>query len=99
VRVCKPKEELGNGSPANATCGGEQRSRRLSGKLLEAFTLLCQAGEKFVSYLCEGRQQGSGPAADGQARRARCCGCLIKGCGEQSSVISINVISSREQGT
>jgi hypothetical protein len=26
---------------------------------MDAFTLLCQAGERFVSHLCRGRQQGS----------------------------------------
>jgi hypothetical protein len=31
----------------------------LSGKLLAAFSLLSQAGKRFVSYIGEGRDQGS----------------------------------------
>jgi hypothetical protein len=31
----------------------------LSGKLLEAFSLLCHAGERFVSYIGKGRHKVS----------------------------------------
>jgi hypothetical protein len=62
ARVCKPKGQPDHGSSAKEAGGEEQHSRRLSGELLEAFTLLCQAGERFLSYPGQGRQQGSEPA-------------------------------------
>jgi hypothetical protein len=37
------------------------RGRKLSGKLLEAFSLLCQSEERFVSYMGESWEQMAGP--------------------------------------
>jgi hypothetical protein len=37
----------------------EAGGRKLSGKLLEAFSVLCQAGERFESYMGEGRHQAA----------------------------------------
>jgi hypothetical protein len=50
------------------------RGRKLSGKLLEAFSLLCQSGERFVSYMGESWEQMAGPtnsveASEEAARR------------------------------
>jgi hypothetical protein len=58
------KRQLDGGSSASAARGEEQRGQKLCGKLREAFLLLCQAGERFVSYLGEGRQQGSESAIE-----------------------------------
>ncbi len=46
---------------------------KLTGKLLEALSLLCQAGEKFMSYMGESQQQmieaAGGPSGDPRVRR------------------------------
>ncbi len=59
VKMQEPEEQRNGGPPAEAVGGEEQRGRRLSGKLLDAFTLLCQARERFMSHLYEGSHQGS----------------------------------------
>ncbi len=71
VKMQKPEEQLNGDPPADEVGGEEPRGRRLSGKLLDAFTLLCQAGEKFMSHLYEGRHQGSRSSInDGGLRQA-----------------------------
>jgi hypothetical protein len=63
IRVQGPGEQErppGTGS-AVRSAAREMGGRNLSGKLLEAFSLLCQAGERFVSYMGENRQQAAGP--------------------------------------
>ncbi len=73
VKMQEPEEQLNGGPLAEAVGGEEQRGRRLSGKLLDAFTLLCQARERFMSHLYEfgGRHQGSASSInDGGLRQA-----------------------------
>jgi hypothetical protein len=45
----------------------EAGGRKLSGKLLEAFSLLCQAGERFVSYMGGGPHQAVKAASSAEA--------------------------------
>ncbi len=59
IRAQKPGEQ---GQPhddggATGQAAVEIGGRRLSGRLLEAFSLLCQAGERFVSCMDESRSQ------------------------------------------
>jgi hypothetical protein len=66
VKMREPEEQLNSGPPAEAVGGEDQRGRRL-----DAFTLLCQARERFMSHLYEGRHQGSGSSInDGGLRKA-----------------------------
>jgi hypothetical protein len=51
VRAHEPERSPDGGSPAKTAGGNEQHGRRLSCKLLEAFSLLCQAGRRFMSYM------------------------------------------------
>ncbi len=44
VKMQEPGDWHNGGSQARAAGGEELQGRRLSGKLMEAFTLLCQAG-------------------------------------------------------
>ncbi len=47
-------------SPDDGAAGGEERhGRKLSSKLLEAFSLLCQTGKRFLCYIGEGRHKGA----------------------------------------
>ncbi len=61
MRMHGPEKHSGTEPPPRWRGSIEQRSWRLSATLLEAFSLLCQAGElvRFVSYIGEGRHQGS----------------------------------------
>jgi hypothetical protein len=71
VKMREAEEKQNGGPPAESVGGEGQRGRRLSGKLLDAFTLLCQARERFMSHLYEGRHQGSGSSInDGGLRQA-----------------------------
>jgi hypothetical protein len=68
IRIRGPgeQEKSPDGGSTAKAAAREAGGRKLSGKLLEAFSLLCQAGERFMSYMGEGRLQGSeatGPAA------------------------------------
>jgi hypothetical protein len=56
IRVQGPgeRERSPGGSGAAGPAAREVEGQKLSGKLLEAFSLLCQAGEKFMNYLGEG---------------------------------------------
>jgi len=45
------------GSGAPGTSATETGEKGLTGKLLEALSLLCQAGEKFMSCMGESQQQ------------------------------------------
>jgi hypothetical protein len=61
----------------------EAGGRKLSGKLLEALSLLCQAGKRFVSYMGGGWHQavkaaGSAEAA-GEAAADGQCGTEVRG--------------------
>jgi hypothetical protein len=72
ARAPEPEKRLEAGPPSQPAGTGEQRSQRLSRKLLEAFFFLCQAGERFLSYIGEGRHQGSEPAKGvGTPRKAQ----------------------------
>jgi hypothetical protein len=62
ARALDPERRFSGGTPSQPAGTREQCGRRLSGKLQEAFSLLCQAGERFMSYIGEGRHQGSEPA-------------------------------------
>ncbi len=53
IRIQGPGEQEkppGGGGTAKVVAR-EASGRRLSGKLLEAFSLLCQAGERFMNYI------------------------------------------------
>ncbi len=69
IRVQGPGERgrSPSGSGAVGSVVREIGGRKLSGKLLEAFSLLYQAGEKFVSYMSEGRQQMVGSVDSAEA--------------------------------
>jgi hypothetical protein len=56
-----------SGGGAAGLAAREIGGRKLSGKLLEAFSLLCQAGERFVSYMGESRQQMARPIGSVEA--------------------------------
>ncbi len=65
IRIRGPGEQgksPDNGGTAKAGAR-EAGGRRLSGKLLESFSLLCQAGERLVSYMGESRHQGTEAAS------------------------------------
>jgi hypothetical protein len=51
VKMQEPEDQLNGGPPAEAVGGEEQLGRRLSGKLLDAFTLLHTVRERFMSHL------------------------------------------------
>jgi hypothetical protein len=74
VRVYEPEGYLIGGSLAKTAGDFERRSRRLSGKLLVDFSLLCQTGERLVSYI--GRGGSSGVSRLG----SRCQGGLCPRC-------------------
>jgi hypothetical protein len=64
IRGSGELEKLPDGkSLAKAAVARVGGGRRLSGKLLEAFSLLCQAEKRFVSYIGESRHQGSETAS------------------------------------
>jgi hypothetical protein len=69
IRVQGPGERgrphSGGGAAGSAAI--EIGGRKLSGKLLEAFSVLYQAGEKFESYMGEGRQQMVGSVDSAEA--------------------------------
>jgi hypothetical protein len=62
IRIEGPgeQERPPGGGGAARSAAREAGGWKLSGKLLEAFSLLCQAGERFVSYMGEGRYQAAG---------------------------------------
>jgi hypothetical protein len=83
MRMHGPEKHSGTEPPPRRRGSIEQRSWRLSATLLEAFSLLCQAGERFVSYIGEGRHHGSesakvvevlGEAAGATSGRPEMCG-------------------------
>jgi hypothetical protein len=56
IRIQGPgeQERPPSGKGATKAAAREPGGRKLSGKLLEAFSFLCQTGERFVSYMGEG---------------------------------------------
>jgi hypothetical protein len=67
VQGQREQERLPGGGSAAGLAPREIGGRKLSCKLIEAFSQLCQAGKRFVSYMGESRQQMAGPVGSVEA--------------------------------
>jgi hypothetical protein len=69
IRIQGPgeQERPPGGEGVTKAAAREAGGWKQRGKLLEAFSLLCQAGERFVSYMGEGRQQATRPTSSVEA--------------------------------
>jgi hypothetical protein len=67
VQGQREQERLPGGGGAAGLAPRETGGRKLSGKLIEAYSQLCQAGKRFVSYMGESRQQMTRPVGSVEA--------------------------------